>query len=501
LNDFDVAIVGLGPVGACLAVLLAQRGVSVLALERSAAPHALPRAAHCGDEAMRVLQAAGVADAVAAAGRAIDGFDLVDRSGRVRLRAAKAAAPFGWPASTLVHQPVIEHALRARLRALPGVEVRLGHEVTRVEPDADGVRVTARCGGAPVTVRAAYVVGCDGARSLVREALGGRLRGGRFEQPWLVVDVRLRRAVDLPDRLLQIADPARPTTYVPFPGDRRRWEFRLRPAETEAEMTAPASVRRLLAPYVDPDAVAVERAAVYTFHDLVAAPWRRGRLLLAGDAAHQMPPFLGEGLGAGLRDAATLAWMLDAVRRGAAPALLDAYEAERRPRVQAVTRLAAWLGRTVSAGGTAARVRDGLLHAAHAIPPVRRRLLDLRVNGPAVAPALRASGAPAATPLLPQPTLADGTRLDDALGTGFAVLGLGVEPEAWAGASPVWTDVQAAFVHLDGEARAVVQRWAGRDAAVVVVRPDRIALGVYGPADGPQAALDIARALGLASGR
>ena len=367
---FDLAIVGLGPVGATLAALAGERGLRVVVVERETAPYSLPRAAHLDGEALRILTSVGVHPD----GRDLDGFDLVDRRGRLLLRGRPAEAPPArFPAGRLIHQPSVESALRERLGAMPNVEIRLGSEVREVQPRAGGV--TLETGAGEVSARLA--VGCDGANSRVREAMGVEVTGGGFEQRWLVVDTRLTRNVLLPSRLLQIADPARPTTFVPFAGNRRRWEFRLHPDEPSSAHED--IVRQRLASHVDPDAVEIERAAVYTFHDLVASGWRRGRLLLAGDAAHQMPPFLGQGLGAGLRDAWALAPLLASVLREGAPlASLDAYERERRPHVAAVVRQSVRLGRLATLPAGLAGVRDGLLLAAHRVPPLHRWLLDVR---------------------------------------------------------------------------------------------------------------------------
>ena len=378
---YDVAIVGLGPVGAALAALLGGRGLGVVVLEREAAPYGLPRAAHLDGAALRTLAEAG-ATLDPAATRPLDGFDLVDRRGRLLLRGRPAEAPPpGFPAGLLVHQPDVERALRARLGGLAAVEVRLGHEVGAVEADADGVTVRGTAAGRPFAVRAALCVGCDGARSRVRRAMGARLVGGRFRQDWLVVDVRLREpsaGAALPDRLLQIADPERPTTYVPFADPRRRWEFKLMPGDDADALRQPDAVRALLAPHVGPAAVETERTAVYTFRDVIARPWRRGRLVLAGDAAHQMPPFLGQGLGAGLRDVRALAPLVEAVARGAALGALDAYEAERRPHVERTVRQSVRLGRLATLPDPLAALRDRLLLAAVRVPALRRRLLDVR---------------------------------------------------------------------------------------------------------------------------
>lgn len=372
---FDVAVIGLGPVGAALAALLGGRGLRVLALEKDTGPHSLPRAAHLDGHALGVLHDAGVS----VDGRPLDGFDLVDRRGRLLLRGRpKETPPTGFSAGLLIHQPTVERALRQRLADLPNVTVCLGHEVGGVDASEASVGISGEGPDGRFEHRARLVVGCDGARSRVREAVGAALVGSGFDQAWLVVDVLLRRPLDLPDRLLQIADPERPTTYVPFADPRRRWEFRLGPDDDAEAVRQPAAVRDRLAAHVDPDAVAVERAAVYTFHDLVADRWRRGRLVLAGDAAHQMPPFLGQGLGAGLRDVRALAPRLAAVVGGAPLDRLYAYEAERRPHVEATIRQAVRLGRLVTLPEPWATLRDRSLRAAHRLPPLRRRLLDVR---------------------------------------------------------------------------------------------------------------------------
>lgn len=379
LPALPVLVVGLGPVGATLAALLGVRGVPAVVLERDAAPHSTPRAAHLDGETLRILDVAGVA--TDGLGRPLDGFDLVDRYGRLLLRGRPAQPPPpGFPAGVLIYQPDVERALRDRLAALPSVDVRLGYAVEAVEERGGAVEVRGTGPDGPFAVTGAVAVGCDGASSRVREAAGIGLRGGGFEQAWLVVDTIVDRpALDsLPLRLRQIADPGRPSTYVPFPDPRRRWEFQLRPGEQAESVRQPASVRALLAPHVGPDTVEIERAAVYTFHDLVAERWRAGRLVLAGDAAHQMPPFLGQGLGAGLRDAEALAPLLSAIASGAALGTLDAYETVRRPHVEATVRQAVRLGRLVTLPTPLAGFRDALLRVGHRIPPIHHRLLDVR---------------------------------------------------------------------------------------------------------------------------
>ena len=519
---YDVALVGYGPVGALLANLLGRYGLRVLALDRETAPYALPRAAHLDDEAMRVLQAARVHEPVLAEARSLDGLDLVTATGAVLLRARKVGAeakPYGFPAAHLIHQPTVERALRDAVTRFSTIDVRLSHTVEALRAQPTGVQLEITGPEGSHNARARYVVGCDGARSTVREAMGSPLRGSNFRQRWLVVDVLLMRPVGLSDRLLQIADPQRPTTYVPFAEPRRRWEFRLRSDEDADTMIRPESIRSLLAAHIDPDAVEIERAAVYTFHDRIAEGWRTGRMLLAGDAAHQMPPFLGQGLCAGIRDVHNLAWKLALVVRDAAdPALLDSYEAERRPHVAAVTRLAVRMGRVMAWARPFAALRNGAFALMHRLPLAHRRLLQVTGDIPHIPLAFAGDFVPE-RPLIPQPPVEtqDGRTvlLDTVLGDGFALVGLGISPRTWAQPNdlPTWATLVTRAVHVipagaawpetgEGEvavrdAEGVLRAWAGVEEGVIVVRPDRHTFGVYGSAAGARAAEALREALRL----
>jgi len=514
-TPYDIAIVGLGPVGAALAARLGARGLRVVVLEQSTEPHTLPRAAHLDDDALRVLQSVGALEEILDHGRPIDGFDLVNADRKRLLRArTKPGWPMNLPSALLVHQPVVEAALRARLDELATIEVRLGHTVDRIEPNTDGVTLSGQA-DKPFSVRADYVVGCDGASSVVREAMASPLVGGRFEQTWLVIDALVPEDAPLPNRLLQIADPRQPATYVPFPGRRRRWEFKLADGEDAEALRKLANadlrfdaIRERLAPWIDPSTVEIERASVYTFHDLTAQSWRQDRVLIAGDAAHQMPPFLGQGLGSGLRDTATLAWMLDLVIRGtAAPSLLDAYETERRPHVEATTKLAVRLGRLISASGFTARLRDAALGLASRIG-LGSRLRSIEAALPRVRPVLASSNSTSASwrpdnARLPQPIVGQGDavlRLDDVLGASFAVIGIGLDAKRWAGEDSVWRQLDAAFVTLGAgvwDPSGVLAIWAGAEPCAVVVRPDRLVFGIYDRDSGELAAAELRNALSL----
>jgi 3-(3-hydroxy-phenyl)propionate hydroxylase len=339
-------------------------------------------------------------------------------------------------------------------------------------------------------VHARFVVGCDGAWSPVREAIGGRLTDLQFDEPWLVIDAIPRPGTRLPEVNLQICDPARPTTCVLMGPGRHRWEFMLMPGETPEQVLDEGFIASLLESW-DVD-VEIERKAVYRFHGLVAEPWRAGPVLIAGDAAHQTPPFAGQGMCAGVRDAANLAWKLDAVLKGRAnQALLDSYQEEREPNARAYIKLAIDMGRVVcTLDPEQARARDAHMLAAREagvtpLPPAAPPAL----TGPAIL-----EGTPGAGVLFPQPTAAHDertVRLDDALGAG-----------AWliAASPPARAEPGITIVGLDDPRiapfRASLAAWLRKYAVeAVLVRPDRY---VFGTGSGEHVLLAWSKALGAA---
>lgn len=475
--DADVVIVGLGPVGAVMATLLARAGLDVIAVERSKEIHPLPRAAHVDHEIMRVFQRIGVAGAIRASVRPAPPYEFRSAKGEtlIRMDPDPAGSPSGWAQSYMIHQPGIEQTLRAAL-VEAGVTVQLGQSVATVGQDADGVTIELEQGTA---VRARYAIACDGASSTVREALGIALEDLQFDEPWLVIDALINAPELLPQVNLQLCDPARPTTCVHMPAGRHRWEFMLLPGEEAAAMLDDAVIERLLEPWGVAGHVTVERKAVYRFHGLLAKGWRAGRVLLAGDAAHQMPPFAGQGFCSGVRDAANLAWKLAAVIRGFADAtILDTYETERAPHVRGYVDMAISMGRVVcTLDPQAAAARDaGLLarRAAGAPPP--------GPPAPTHGAGLFLAGSLGAATLFPQPwdrTGDDPVMLDDMLGEGGWLIGHG----PFAGPLPPLL----AYHDLDAPAlapfRAAVARWLReRDAAAVLVRPDRYVFATGDPA-------------------
>ena len=461
-NPYDVVIVGMGPVGAALANLLAIRHVRVLVLEREADSYALPRAVQFDGECMRVFQTIGIAAELLPDLLVVPGMRFVDAAGRLLIDWTRPTTlgPQGWHASYRFHQPNLERTLRERLRSRAEVDVRCLHEVCTLEPRDEYVDVGVKdhATGRLLHVRAGFVVGCDGARSTVRRVMGTELDDLKSHQRWLVVDVVLKHErPDLGDHAVQYCDPARPTTYIRGIGMRRRWELMLRPDEDAAAMTRPDRIWPLLERWLTPDEAILERPAAYTFHSVVARGWRRGRLLIAGDAAHQTPPFMGQGMCAGIRDASNLAWKLaDVINGSAAETLLDTYESERSPHVREFIETALRLGAVIHATGNDA--------AATSVEPQQFATPEPRL-GPGAH-----DGSSSAGRIAPQPAVA-GTLLDDLVGYRDVLV---ATPEFATQAQSLAKDL--VVVAAKEEAMA---KWLHRmGAKAALIRPDRYVAGI-----------------------
>jgi 3-(3-hydroxy-phenyl)propionate hydroxylase len=466
-------IVGLGPVGATLANLLGLSGVRTLVLEREAEAYHLPRAVHFDDEVMRIFETIGLSDKIVRDVILSPGMHFVDAQGKLILDWSRPAAisPLGWHPSYRFHQPDLERVLRSGLARWPSVTVRSRCDVFALDTDGDGVTVRFEdlAGGRLSRCRTRYVVGCDGARSLVRRLIGSGLHDLGFHERWLVVDALLKRPrPDLGDYSLQHCDPARPATYVRGTGDRRRWEITLRDDEDSQVMTTPPRVWGLLKKWITPEDAELERAAVYTFHSVIAERWREGRLLLAGDSAHQTPPFLGQGMCAGIRDAANLAWKLTRiVARQDDDTLLDSYQSERAPHVREYIELAIKLGgvintKAIEAGLPGDRSGDG---------PAR-----MESKKPRLGPGLFAGHTDMTGQLAPQPELSDGVRLDARIGYRFALL---AKPDFSASLhDEMRRRITTAGIALIDDPAPALQRWLlDHKVSAVLVRPDRYVLG------------------------
>jgi 3-(3-hydroxy-phenyl)propionate hydroxylase len=370
-----VIVVGAGPAGCTAALLLADFGIPVTLLERHTQPHPLPRAVHLDDEVTRTLDRIGVSEEFLARSRPGSGLRLLDASHRVMAEFSRDHQPgmHGFPQANMFHQPDLEELMLARIEQHPLITFRRGAEVYGLDnDDAPGpapVRVHARIGGETQTFTGPVVLGCDGANSTIRQLAGITMDDLGFTERWLVVDIQAPAGLDTWDGVEQICDPARAATFMQVTGDRYRWEFRLRDGEDEADLITPAALGQLLRPWTgrsDLDGLQIIRSATYTFRAQMASRFRSGQIFLLGDAAHLTPPFIGQGLAGGLRDADNLAWKLAYVLTGrAGENLLDTYDSERRPHATALVKKAVRVGWAMTGGqDRAAAVRRITLAAA-----------------------------------------------------------------------------------------------------------------------------------------
>jgi 3-(3-hydroxy-phenyl)propionate hydroxylase len=476
-TDVEVVIVGFGPVGAAMAGLLGKRGIDVLVLERDYDVFALPRAAHVDHTGLRTWQELGLLDQILPTMQANGGLDFVTARGELLARIpSDQLSSSGLPSSMYFFQPMVDSLVRSSVSALPSVRVQLGCEVTDFVVGADSVQVTATNpgGDGPLEVSARWLVGCDGAGSRIRDILGMGLEDLGFEEPWLVVDLASDRLESGSGGAVCLCDPRRPMYSIPMPLGRHRFEFRLMEHDDPAAVLEPGPIEALVEPWFGDRRYEIERAAIYTFHGLVTDKWREQRVFLAGDAAHQMPPFLGQGMCSGLRDAANLAWKLDLVLRGGArDELLDTYQEERRAHVRAVVESAVGIGRIICTIDPAAAAERDHRMLADTRPPTQRIAFTLPALRPG--PLVKEGGGE----LFIQPK-GDGIRLDDLVGQRFAVLARRAENLA-DGAAGWWRDRMRAFVaavdNLPRHHQPTVLSWLdNHDSDIVVVRPDRYVL-------------------------
>ena len=418
--DHDVIVVGLGPTGATLANILGEYGLDVLVLEREESVYPLPRAVHFDDEAMRVFQSVGLAEAIGRDARVNVGTKFVDANMDLMLDWSRPQqiGPLGWYPSYRFHQPDLEAELNNGLAARDTVTVKRSANVAKITDHGDLVTVAYDNDGVTRTVTGRFVVGTDGARSVVRSSMDSVWEDLGFQERWLVIDVQLAKPRhDLGDFTIQTCDRLRPTTYVRCPRDWRRWEISLKPDETVEMVTDESFIWPKLRPAITPQEGTIRRKAVYSFESKLATKWREGRRLIAGDAAHLMPPFLGQGMCTGIRDAANLAWKLVAVLKwGATEDILDSYEMERRDHARIYIETAVSVGEMMNSAETA----EALTHAIRPDGSAQMQSINRGLER-AIGPA----GDNFAGMRMPQPSLRDGQRLSDAMQGRFAIIGRG----------------------------------------------------------------------------
>jgi len=497
----DVLIVGAGPVGLTLANLLGQYGIQTLIIERNANTVAEPRAVTLDDESLRTMQNAGLGPQVIQDVVLGYGVQYFSWRGKPLASILPTRQEYGYPKRNAFRQPLLEGTLRSGLQRFAQVQTRFLHELLEWDARSDGVHCRVRAPEGELHVQARWMVGCDGGRSRVRERCGISLKGATYAERWLIVDMEQRNTPLRHTRTY--CDPVRPAIRLPGPFGTLRYEFMLRPGESDEFALDEARFRGWMADRVPEDRnLPLVRKVVYTFHARVASHWRQGAVFLAGDAAHLTPPFAGQGLNSGVRDAANLAWKLAAVARWGAPeALLDTYEAERRPHATALINMALRIGHFMQPKtALAAALSQGALGLACIVPAVRDYILQLRFKPK---PRFNSgffeasdSAATVSTELLPQPLLdlpdRSTCRLDDLLGHGFAVLGwdshaLRAQAARWVPAGAPCRVIalrrsEEDFINVRPDDQVTCARDGsgvldafldGLNAAAIVVRPDR----------------------------
>jgi 3-(3-hydroxy-phenyl)propionate hydroxylase len=448
----DVAVIGAGPCGITMANLLAVYGVRAVVIDAQPGIYEYPRAVGIDDESLRTYQSIGVV------GRLLE--DIVQNTpiryytswGRLMAHVAPSVRPFGWPRRNNFLQPLFEAALREHVAESDTVELWLGARLTGYAQDADGVTAEIEAAnGEAVSLRAKYLVGTDGGRSTVRKIAGIEMTGATAPSKWLVVDVA-DDELDAPYSAVY-CDPVRPVLMIPLPYGHRRWEFKLNDTDDETALTDPQRVlTELIAPrYGATPLPRVLRSAVYLHHSRTAERFRSGRVFLAGDAAHLQPPFFGQGMNSGIRDATNLAWKLALVlNEKAGDGLLDTYDSERREHAATMVNFATRMGQMYSPHNHATeRVRAAAFRGAQKIPGARDYILQMKykpmpryVRG-AVVPYTGTSKDVPLGRMFTQPAVenADGDRilLDEALGNSFALLGLHTDPaEGLSATATAW---------------------------------------------------------------
>jgi 3-(3-hydroxy-phenyl)propionate hydroxylase len=514
--EVPVLVVGAGPTGLVAANLLGQAGIATVLVERNEGTVNEARAVSIDDEGLRTIQAIGLIGEVARDIGPGYGYRYFSASGRCFARVLPSTREYGYPRRSPFRQPLLEATLCRGLARFANVRVLFGHTLEGFEQERDGVTARLRApGGGTLEARADYLLACDGGASTVRRSLGIAMAGSSFEERWLILD--MIGAAD-EDRHTRVhCDPARPAITLPGPAGTRRWEFLLRPDESDGEMLRPEAGVALLRHFGGDEAAEIVRRVVYTFHARMAERWRAGRVFLLGDAAHLAPPFAGQGMNTGLRDAHNLAWKLAAVIEGRiGEGVLDTYEAERRDHAWRMINLSLRMGRILN---PRTRLRSALLvngvRLANVVPGFRDYLLEMRFKPkPRFAKGFVIADTDGRRRTLvgrmfPQPTVVtaggDEVLLDEATGNGFAALAYGAKPGAALAAltQPVWQRLGVRRVGVlppdapdapapgpgieivrdaDGALAPVLGR---RDGRIVLVRPDRYVAGAFAADDAP----------------
>ena len=474
---YDVAVIGYGPTGATAANLLGQLGLKVLVVERDPDVYGRARAISTDEEVMRVWQSVGLADRLQQDMFPNRPLNFVDAVGVPFIDLKITSRGTGHPPQQFLYQPAVDHVLREGVQRFTDVDVLLEHECLRVLVEGDEVELMLADlrTGTFKRFRASFVIAADGGSSPTRGQLGVGYSGRTYTERWVVIDTEVLQEWDTHDRLRFHCNPTRPTVDCPTPLGHHRWEFPARTDEDDQKLLRDEEIWKVLHDQgITGEHVKILRAVIYSHHVRVADRWRVGRVFLAGDAAHAMPPWIGQGMSAGVRDVANLCWKLAAVLRDQAPdSLLDSYQAERKPHVTEVTRRACLVGRIITERNSViAAMRNHVLRALTRLPGVNAGLLKLSwipdaryIDGFFAAGKHRAVGWQ-----IPQPWVTDASgatvRLDDVLGGQWTILHTGAPPPG----TPAWAELGVPTIRVS---EPPLVRWLQhKKAAAVVVRPD-----------------------------
>ena len=522
----DIAIVGAGPVGLMIANYLGQCGVNVTLVEKLDSLIDYPRAIGLDDESLRTFQAVGLADNVLPHTTPWHAMRFMTPKGRCFADIQPKTDEFGWSRRNAFIQPLADRVLFEGLQRFDNVKVLFGRELEGFEQSDSGVQLTLKnVGGRSERLQAKYLIGCDGGNSLVRRSLDISFEGKTAPNQWIVVDIA-NDPLSTPHVYL-CCDPVRPYVSAALPHGVRRFEFMVMPGETEAELSKPENMRKLLAKVLpDPDRIELIRSRVYTHNARLAGRFRQGRVLLAGDAAHIMPVWQGQGYNSGMRDASNLAWKLSLVIKGlASDRLLDSYELERRDHAKAMIDLSVLAGHVLAPPkrwqGT---LRDGVSWLLNYVPPVKRYFVEMRfkpmpqyTRGALIVPSEK--GSPVGKMFIQPKVLTDAgatVLLDEVIGENFAIIAWGCDPTWGLTAAQIaqWKTLGTRFIQVlpdvqlrapsdagndvirVGDSTGRLREWFARgSSSIALLRPDRFLAGLATPQTLGKACNELALAL------
>ena len=522
----DIAIVGAGPVGLMIANYLGQCGVNVTLVEKLDSLIDYPRAIGLDDESLRTFQAVGLADNVLPHTTPWHAMRFMTPKGRCFADIQPTTDEFGWSRRNAFIQPLADRVLFEGLQRFDNVKVLFGRELEGFEQSDSGVQLTLKnAEGRSERLQAKYLIGCDGGNSLVRRSLDISFEGKTAPNQWIVVDIA-NDPLSTPHVYL-CCDPVRPYVSAALPHGVRRFEFMVMPGETEAELSKPENMRKLLAKVLpDPDRIELIRSRVYTHNARLAGRFRQGRVLLAGDAAHIMPVWQGQGYNSGMRDASNLAWKLSRVIKGlASDRLLDSYELERRDHAKAMIDLSVLAGHVLAPPkrwqGT---LRDGVSWLLNYVPPVKRYFVEMRFKpmpqysrGALIVPSEK--GSPVGKMFIQPKVLTDAgatVLLDEVIGENFAIVAWGCDPTWGLTAAQIaqWTTLGTRFIQVlpdvqlrapsdagkdvirVGDSTGRLREWFARgSSSIALLRPDRFLAGLATPQTLGKACNELALAL------